>query len=140
MTSECCIKSSIKLLSIKITPYQHALNGGCTKGRHAVGFIHCYPPQSLTRMQRKLGDFLDFSTMPCDQVSMSNEMKVDTLNVDSIPRPQDLNRMVLLPTYRFSSGWGIRPLTRKEWFNIWGYGVLEKSNLSIERLMILVPI
>ena len=139
-TSEHRFKSSIKIRGIKSIPYQHALNGGCTSSRQVIGFLHCQPPPKLTKIQRKLKDFIDFSSQPDEQVDPDNISSLDCLRVDSTPTVFDLSKRVLLPSYRFSTGWGIRHLTRKECFNLLGYGAIIDSNVSVPELLTLIPI
>ena len=113
---------------VNISNYRHWLNGGCTTACLQIGFLHCKPPRYLTKIRRKLGDFLDYTVHPLTMVNVDLMEKSKFLVETSIPSVQELSKPVLLPTYKFSSGWGSRALTRKEKFNLWGYSCIEPTS------------
>lgn len=56
------------------------------------------------------------------------------LHKDLIVVLKNLNKEILIPTYKFASRWRIRVLTYKEVCNIWGYEDLVKSEISEETI------
>ena len=57
-----------------------------------------------------------------------------------MPKINLLESRVILPTFKFSSGWGTRKLSTKEIFGIWGLSELIPHELNAEEIIQLVPI
>ena len=51
-----------------------------------------------------------------------------------------INTPIMLPSYKFKTGWGSRCLSRIEKFNMWGLNQLSQSTLSEEELLNIIPI
>ena len=114
-------------------------NGGCLAVKTMVGFVNIKPPLQLTSIHRTLGDFIDYGDQPSSQVNI-NDLHIDKwLTTDSLPLPIDFRKNILLPSFRFASGWGTRPVSRKELFGIWGLSELVSSPIDKDYLMNLNP-
>ena len=105
--------------------YKHNLNGGCTNLRIRVGFRNMCILHKIGSMQRALGDFIEYSAHPDTPIEFEKIDPATHLVKDSCLTFHSLNKPVVLPTYKFSSGWGHRKLTRKELCHIWGLSDLE---------------
>ena len=102
--------------SLSYTQYQHFSNGGCAKNRQAVTFVNCSPPTKLTRITRRLGDFLDYLTQPDWLIDSTMTNSNLMLSEKSIPSASQLTHDIMLPSYLFRTGWGARRLTNKKFF------------------------
>ena len=105
-----------------------------------LGYCNFNFPLSLTLIDRTLGDFIDVSNHPTKLHSLSDEHGANLLHKDSIPKINLLESRVILPTFKFSSGWGTRKLSTKEIFGIWGLSELLPHELNAEEIIQLVPI
>jgi len=56
-----------------------------------------------------------------------------------VPLPSDFDKHLLVPTYRFASGWGIRRVTKREVCSIWGLSSLESTKLDLDCILALNP-
>ena len=97
-------------------------------------------PVKLTSIERSLGDFLDYSNHPKQGCNPQALSKDNLLSASSIIGFNSLNKEVLLPTYKQSSGWGRRHLSRKEIFSLWGYGSVADKGISTTEILELMPL
>ena len=119
--------------------HKHNVNGGCTNFQIRMGFKGLPMPPKFSSIKRALGDFIDYSTHP-DHLINHNQIEENSyLFKDSYLTFHSLNRPVVLPTYKFNSGWGYRGLTRKEIFNMWGLSSLENVKLELDRIQSITP-
>ena len=94
----------------------------------------------MTLIDRKLGDFIDFSDHPTKIHNPSIATEKEFLNKNSTPLVSKLNNRLIMPAYKFATGWGTRRLSTKEIFDIWGYSGLLHNKISSEQIANLVPI
>ena len=93
-------------INAKMKNYENYLNGGCLKMNCVIGFINLSPPDQLTAIRRRLSDFLDYSIQPNKMLDLNQSMSSNNLNEDAIVTLKATSKLVTLPTYYFSSGWG----------------------------------
>jgi len=120
----------------KWSTYRHYLNGGCTNLRVKVGFWGLNPPSNIVSMPRTLGDFLDYSLS-------SKRIPFEHTNRYVSPKEildiSNLNNKISVPNFRFKSKTGIRALSSKEIYQIWGLSQLSESPLLIKEITMYVP-
>ena len=128
------INSEFKFLRLK-----HNLNGGCTNLRLCFGFKNMPTLVLLSPMKCGLGGFLDYSTDPTTSIDHSNIGAKLHLTKECCLTYHTRNNAVALPTYRFSTGWGLRNLTNREYCNVWGLSELENANVDITWVLSIAP-
>ena len=86
------------------------------------------PPSNLTFIVRQLGDFIDYSDLPLQSVRHEDISTCDWLVTSMVLPITKVSNKVTLPFYLSGTGWGVRSLTRKEIFGIWGFTPLLSFN------------
>jgi len=124
----------------KFRNFRHFVNGGCSSVRIQVGFFNVDPPSNLPCFNRTLADFLDYSILPSKAISHMSIKENGIITPSSIWNPKQIEECIAMPCYKFSTGWGIRLLERKEIFSIWGWSKLCSSRVSLIDLLKLTPI
>ena len=129
-----CNNSDFKLAWCK-----HSANGGCANIKLRFGFRNLNAPPKIGTIERGVGDLIDCSTHPSVMMKQYEFNPKLHLNKDSMISYQTLRNKLILPAYRFASGWGFRDLARKEYFNIWGFSELENKDITLEWLFAVAP-
>ena len=105
-----------------------------------LSFRHFDFPLSLTLIDLNVGDFITFSDHPTKIHDTSIATEDEFLHKNLTPLAAQLDNRLILPTYKFASGWGTRRLSTKEIFCIWGYSDLLHNKISSDQITNLVPI
>ena len=92
----------------------------------------------LTALHRTLRDFLDYSYY-LNKIHLTTSSIDKFIQKDSIVSLKQLSNKVLLPTYKFSSGWGSRDLSKKEIYSIWSHDEMINSSLDVIVIVTLIP-
>ena len=129
-------KGSLSRSTFKWRNYRHYLNGGCSNVRVKIGFWGLKDPVNLTPMLRNLEDFLDFS-LQSKRIPAENKIKY--LSPKKVLDVSRLLENVAVSNFRFKSQTGIRLLSKKEIFGIWGLSQLLDSDLSVNDICSYVP-
>ena len=120
--------------------YRHFINGGATKTRLMLGFRNYSAPKNLSKLSRKLGDFIDYSMQPEVKINVDKTQSNECLTVESVPSIEQLELRIAIPTFKFNTGWGTRCLTRNEKFDILGLSKLQIANLVWSDVKLFPPI
>ena len=139
VTHEFRLHSKLVNPLFKFGWYKHNVNGGCTNFRLGFGFNNLTSPIKIAPMERALGDFIDYSIHPTVRLKAFEFNSKTDLCKDSCLSFKTLKYRLIIPTYKFASGWGSRYLDRQEYFNIWGLSNLEKTSMELDRLFDLSP-
>jgi len=115
-------------------------NGGCVRGKTGILFTNVNPPRVFCPIKRTLGDFLDYSVKPEKPAKEDEKYSHDFLTKDSVVQIKLITSPIILPTFYFATGWGIRQLTRKEIFSIWGLTDLVNQPITVQQLMSVTPV